>query len=260
MPHQRINGNLLCRNRDEYGELVVAEEGNMRSLYFGNGMLQSTIQIDQLDLLLEDYTEAMMAALLFGDPRTVLLIGLGGCSQVHFLLKALPDCAIDIVEIRQQVIDLSREFFFLPRSDKHLRIFHASGSDFMIDRAHPGSYDMILVDAFDESGPAAALLEKDFLSACRNRLNQGGVFVMNLWNSPGYDFPARYNTICEAFHGNVLKLLLAESYQNAIVFGFKDSETCRNLPDYRRGARDLQAKHGINFPRYLKQLYWQFVG
>jgi len=256
---RRIPGAILCRRRDEYGEIIVAEEGNKRTLYFGDGINQSTIRTDRPDVLLEDYNEAMMSSLIFtGEPLSILLIGLGGCSLVHFLLKAFPHCALDVVEIRQQVIDLAREYFFLPAENDSVRIFHAAGGDFIRDcAADSRNYDMIIVDAFDEAGPAASLLEKEFLSACRMRLNAHGVFVINLWNGPGQNFTGMYKSVQDAFENNTLKLLLAESYRNAVAFGFKDPANCGNLPEYRRIAADLQGRHGINFPRYLKNLYWQ---
>ncbi|MBI5848078.1 MAG: fused MFS/spermidine synthase [Nitrospirae bacterium] len=259
MGKDRIKGDEICRRRDEYGEIIIAEEGNKRTLYFGEGIIQSTIQTDRPDLLLEDYNEAMMSGLLFKcEPESVLLIGLGGCSLVHFLLKALPDSAIDVVEIRQQVIDLSKDYFRLPADNTNLRIFHAAGEDFIgLRRAYSHNYDIIIVDAFDETGPAAPLLDKDFLSSCRMQLNKNGVFIMNLWNSPKHDFHALYKSIQDAFENNTLKLLLSESYRNAVAFGFENPAACRHLPDYRCTAADLQRKHRINFPRYLKHLYWQ---
>ena len=163
-----IPGTVICRRRDEHGEIVIADNGNMRSLYFG-GVMQSAIRTDVPDLLLEDYHEAMMSALLFHDaPRSILLIGLGGSSLVHFLLKAAPDAVLDVVEIRQLVIELSREFFLLPHEDARLRITHAAGNAYIRLHAKTKRYDMIIVDAFDESGPAASLLEKDFFppAAC----------------------------------------------------------------------------------------------
>ncbi len=254
----RIHGAEIFRCRDEYGEIIVAEEGNKRSLYFGDRILQSTIRIDRPDLLLEDYNEAMMSALLFNtEPRSVLLIGLGGCSLVHFLLKGFPDCAIDVVEIRKEVIDLSKAFFLLPSENTNLRIFHAAGDDFIRNQGANAKYDIIIVDAFDEAGPAASLVEKDFLSSCRMRLNADGVFVINLWNSPGHNFPAHYSSIQDAFGDGTLKLFVSESYRNAVAFGFQNPAACRNLPEYRGTAADLQKKYVINFPKFLKYLYWQ---
>lgn len=255
----KIQGSVIDRRRDEQGEIIVTEDGDRRTLYFGKGIMQSTIRIDRPDLLLEDYHEAMMSSLIFNsEPASVLLIGLGGCSLVHFLLKALPDLALDIVEIRKQVIDLAKEYFFLPPEKPNLRIVHASGVDFIEHRASDlRKHDMIIVDAFDESGPAASLLDKDFLSSCRRQLSRSGIFVMNLWNSPEHDFPARYRSIQDAFENNALKLLLSESYRNAVAFGFNDPAMRHHLLDRRFKADDLQGRHGINFPRYLKYLYWQ---
>jgi spermidine synthase len=89
MTESKIKGAVICRRRDEYGEIIVAEEGNKRTLYFGEGIIQSTIRTDRPYVLLEDYNEAMMSGLIFqSEPISVLLIGLGGCSLVHFLLKA----------------------------------------------------------------------------------------------------------------------------------------------------------------------------
>ncbi len=255
----RIKGAVICRRRDKYGEIIVTEEGDKRTLYFGAGIMQSTIRTDRPDLLLEDYNEAMMSALMFkSDPRFVLLIGLGGCSLLHFLLKALPDCAVDVVELRRQVIDISRDFFLLPTENTNLRIFHAAGGDFVACRgANSRNYDMIIVDAFDETGPAVSLLEKGFLFSCRTHLNENGVFIINLWNGPGHNFSALYNSIQDAFGNNTLKLLLAEAYRNAVAFGFKNPASCRSLRGYRDTAVELQNKYRINFPRYLKYLYWQ---
>lgn len=259
MPENRIKGAVICRRRDEHGEIIVAEEGDRRTLYFGEGIVQSAIRTDRPDLLLEDYHEAMMSALIFEtEPRSVLLIGLGGCSLVHFLLKALPGCAVDVVEIRLQVIELARDFFRLPAENANLRVFHAAGGDFIGQRSagSPG-YDMIIIDAFDETGPAASLLEMIFLSSCRMRLNKNGLFVINLWNSPAHNFPALYRSIQAAFENNALKLLLSESCRNAVAFGFENPAACRHLPDYRGRAADLRSKYRINFPGYLKHLYWQ---
>jgi spermidine synthase len=255
----RIKGTVIHRRRDEFGEIIIAEEGNRRTLYLDEGIAQSTIQTDRPDLLLEDYNEAMMSALIFNcKPASILLIGLGGCSLVHFMLKAFPDCALDIVEIRRQVIDLSREFFYLPAERANLRLFCAEGGDFIAHRrADSCNYDMIIVDAFDENGPAASLLDKNFLSSCRMQLNKNGVFVINLWNSPEYNFLSRYKSIQGAFDNNTLKLLLSESYRNAVAFGFENPVAHHHLLNYRCRAADLQSKHGINFLLYLKYLYWQ---
>ncbi len=250
MSGKKIRGAIIGHFRDSCDEIVVADDGGTRSLYFGD-VLQSSIRLDRPGTLIEDYHRAMMSALIFrDDPRTVLLIGLGGCSVVHFLLNAFPECGVDVVEISQKVIDLAYDFFLLPREDPHLRIFHASGVDFIGKNRDAGeTYDLIIVDAFDESGPAVSLLEKDFLIACRKRLSDDGIFVVNLWSRPKDNFPALYASLGEGFGNNRLKLLLSEAYWNTIAFAVADPALFHDLPSYRRKARTLEQKHDINFPK-----------
>ena len=159
MGEKRIKGEILKHCRDEFGEIFVAEKDGTRSLYFGDGILQSSIRLDQPGSIIDEYNQSMMSFLLFlREPRSVLLIGLGGCSLVHFLLRAFPSCALDVVEIRRHVIDLAYEYFLLPKLNPNLRIHHTAGQDFVgLQIGESGNYDLIIVDAFDDDGPAAAL-------------------------------------------------------------------------------------------------------
>jgi len=255
---RKIDGTIVRHCRDEFGEIIVADDGVIRSLYFED-VLQSCIRLDQPAHLIHEYNQAMMSSLIFKDePRSVLLIGLGGCSLANFLLTAFPSCAIDVVEIRENVIDLARGYFLLRTEKANLTIFHAAGQVFIRQNKEGcGIYDIILVDAFDEGGPAASLLENDFLLACRERLAEGGVFVINLWRRPKDNFPAHYAAIREAFGNNAMKLDVSELCWNTIVFGFADPTPVADLNARKPAARTLQQKHGINFPKYLKSLYWQ---
>jgi spermidine synthase len=258
MGGKKIKGDIVHWSRDEYGEVVVADDGGVRSLYFGD-ILQSSIRLDRPGTLIEDYSRAMMCPLIFrDDPRSVLLIGLGGGSLVHFLLGAFPDCSIDVAELRKQVINAARDFFLLQVGTPNLEISHAAGEDLVRRQADRGrTYDLIIVDAFDEDGPAASLLENDFAASCLAGLNEGGIFAINLWSRPRDNFPAAYEILRQAFGNNALKLLPGEAYWNAVVLGSGTPGIFVDLPSYRPAARQLRQKYGIDFPKYLKFLYWQ---
>jgi len=259
MTERKIKGAIVCHRRDEYGEIIVAEEGAKRSLYFGEGILQSSLRLDQPGRLLEGYNQAMISSLIFKhDPRSVLLVGLGGCSLVHFMLRAFPDCAVDVVEIRQQVIELAYDFFLLPKKNDNLRIFHAAGQDFIVQQEKGcRNYELIIVDAFDNDGPAADLSEKTFLNACRQRLKDDGICSFNLWSRPKDNFPSLYAAIQKSFEGNTLKLLPDEVSWNAIVFGFIRPLLSQDMAGYRQMARTLEEEYDINFTKYLSYLCWQ---
>ncbi len=255
---RKIDGTVVYHCRDEFGEIIVADDGVIRSLYFED-VLQSRIRLDHPAFLVDEYNRAIMSSLMFkDDPKTVLLIGLGGCCLANFLLSSFPSCAIDVVEIRQKVIDLAFDHFFLRPEGEGLRIFHDSGHAFMGQKGTGReTYDMILVDAFDEDGPAASLLGPDFLLACRGRLEERGVFAINLWSRPKDNFPAVYAALREAFGNNAMKLNVSELCWNTIVFCFAGKMPVADLSALKPAARTLQQKHGINFPKYLKSLYWQ---
>jgi spermidine synthase len=259
MSEIKIKGSILKHCRDEYGEIFVAENDGTRSLYFGDGILQSSIRLDNPGSIIDNYNQSIMSCLLFlEEPRSVLLIGLGGCSLVHFLLRTFPGCAVDVVEIRKQVIDLAYEYFLLPKWNPNLRIFHAAGQDFVRQQAEEnGNYDLIIVDAFDDDGPAAALSVTPFIDTCRSRLKEGGICVMNLWHRPKDNFPRLHASFQEVFGGNTLKLIPDEKCWNVIVFGFNGPVDSGDLASYRQKARTFEQAYHINFPKYLKYVSWQ---
>lgn len=257
-----IRGNIICRQQDRFGEISVADYAGVRSLYFGDGVLQSCLSLEQPHTLLMDYSKAMMSALVFKPkPESILLIGLGGGSLVHFLLQACPDSFLEVVEVSAAVISLAQEYFFLPPENEQFSIVQAAGENFIEQRAKEGrQYDLILIDAFDEAGPAAVLTGGPFLDACRSRLRADGICAMNLWNRLQDNFPRMFATLGTAFKGHALKLPLGEIHENAIVFGFENPALYRDLAVYRPEARRLQKEWGVDFPRFLKQLYRQNFG
>lgn len=257
MSRKIVKGEIVHWGRDEYGELAVADNDGVRSLYFGD-VLQTSIRLDRPEDLVEEYSRAIMSPFVFrNDARKALLVGLGGGSLVHFLLRAFPDCLVHVVELRRQVIEIARDFFFLLSEGPNLEIFHAAGEEFLSEKADSEHYDLIFVDAFDDDGPAGSLLEKDFLALCRGRLSESGIFAMNLWCRPKDNFPAVYESLKQAFGENTLKLQPGEAYWNTIVFGSNDGQLFLDLPSYRETARQLRRKCGVDFPKYLKLLYWQ---
>lgn len=258
MSKKSTYGKVICRRGDGSGEITVAEADGIRSLSFGDTE-QSRIRINQLDALMMEYYQAMMCALVFvNKPQSALMIGLGGGAIVNFLLQSCPFASIDAVEINEHIISLAHDYFFIPKQNPNLRIIHAAGQDFIKQQAECGRrYDLILIDAFNEDGPASLMVEGEFFDACRGLLNDRGIFVANLWTGPTHNFPAVYDNVNAAFADNTLKLMLSESYGNAIVFAFKDDSLYRNLPDYRQEARRLQMKWRINFPKFFKLLYYQ---
>jgi len=153
-----------------------------RSLYFGGRYLQSRMALHAPHLLLLPYTHYMMFSLLLAlKVQRVLLIGLGAGSLVRFLHHHFPTCVIDAVDNSEHIIKLARGYFQLPASNV-IRIHCLDGSHFF-DLAHPNAeYDMILLDAFDETGMATQIYAEPFIRSCAAALAPGGLLIANLWS------------------------------------------------------------------------------
>lgn len=240
--------------------ITVAEDGERRNLYLEGGVLQSSMLLGDPNGLYLEYSQAMMCALLFQPaPATVLAVGLGGGSLVKFLLEFSPAALIEAAEINPEVVRVAREYFMLPE-DERLRITVAPGEAVVAERLSAGCrYDLILVDAFDDHGPASALLGEEFLARSRALLADHGVFAMNLWNRPADNFPARRAALTNLFGQRLLTLLLANAGSNAIVFGFAGPLPAGNLMELKPAAREMGRRTGVNFPRWLRELYWQSI-
>lgn len=238
--------------------VTVADDGYRRSLYLDGDSMQSCMLLDDPEGLAMEYSQAMMCALFFqSEPARVLLVGLGGGSLVKFLLSACPAADIEVAEINPEIVEVARHYFFLPE-DQRLRITLAPGEEVISKRVAAGNhYDLLLLDAFDDDGPARALLDEQVLRGCSHLLGPHGVFAMNLWNRPKDNFPAIHATLATVFEERILKLALAENDNNAIVFGFTEPVQSKKLLRLKPVASALARRTGINFVRLLRQLHWQ---
>ncbi len=123
-----------------------------------------------------------MACLLMRDessfPRNILLIGLGAASLTKFLYRNCPLAHLTVVEIDARVVDAAREHFGLPHDPVRLNMVIGDGVDFMM--ASDQTFDLILVDGFNEHAHPGDLNSLSFYQACRSRLSNQGVLAVNL--------------------------------------------------------------------------------
>ncbi|MDP2064460.1 MAG: fused MFS/spermidine synthase [Burkholderiaceae bacterium] len=193
---------------------VARQEGRSLLLRFDMDTVQSSMNLDDPCVLELEYTRAMMLFLLFRPaPRHILMVGLGGGSLARYCHRHLPETEMTVVEINPHVIGL-RDDFLVPPDGPRFRVVQADGAAFV--RVTPLQFDVILVDGFHFDGQPDALGTLDFYSACRTRLAQCGVAVVNM------DSDAE---ICEpllgrlklAFDGGVTSIL-PEGGSNRVAF------------------------------------------
>ncbi|BCB26032.1 polyamine aminopropyltransferase [Sulfurimicrobium lacus] len=160
----------------------IRESRGLRTLHFDGRWMQGAMRITRpWDLELE-YTQVMMACLLMRDessfPRNILLIGLGAASLTKFLYRNCPLAHLTVVEIDARVVDAAREHFGLPHDPVRLNMVIGDGVDFMM--ASDQTFDLILVDGFNEHAHPGDLNSLPFYQACRSRLSNQGMLAANL--------------------------------------------------------------------------------
>lgn len=174
----RWRGNGACDTVRMSEQVKLHQNSQTISLSFESSLIQSCMRLDAPDELVLDYTRTMMGGLLFNpEPRSVLMIGLGGGSMLKYLHRHVPGADITAVEINQGVIDM-RHDFCLPPDSERLRIVCADGARFVAKP--PRQYDLILVDGFTGAGLPDALCTPSFYRHCRAALTPDGILVANV--------------------------------------------------------------------------------
>jgi spermidine synthase len=99
---------LVFSCHDEEGVIEVVDDLDTRALYFGTSARQSAMSPEEPHRLVLSYTRAMLSGLLFTrQPRSALVLGLGGGSLPRFLMHVFPTCRIDVVERRAKVVQVA---------------------------------------------------------------------------------------------------------------------------------------------------------
>jgi len=250
------DGLLVHQSQSDEGIIEVVDTGDMRSLHFGTFPRQSCMSLTTPHTLALSYTEAMMAALIFNaSPKRVLVIGLGGGSLVKFLLHHFPDCEIDVVEYRRDVVKVAYGYFQVPENDARLRIHVGDGYLFVQQQFYRDQtgYDMVLIDAYDHAGMADSVGIQAFFDACAALLRDSGVMSINLWGTNKPVFKQTMSRINTSFDGRSF-VLPVEDKGNVIAFATAQLVTLAALKKLKTHVDDLETQFGIHLPRSLYEL------
>jgi spermidine synthase len=253
------DGILIHQAQSDEGIIEVVDSGDNRALHFGTFPRQSCMRLSDPNYLDLTYTQSMMGCLLLNPmPRRVLVIGLGGGSLVKFLLHHFPQCVIDVVEYRRDVIEVAQQFFAVPRDEPRLNIIHGDGYQHV---SHcfletDLSYDLLLVDAYDHKGMAASVGVQAFFDACAGILSADGVMSINLWGTDRPTFNTTMQRINQSF-ANRSMLLPVESKGNVIALAMHSDVRQSDLKALRSHVDDWEMRYRVNLPKALQNLIRQ---
>lgn len=229
--------------------LTVSEERGVRTLHVGGEAIQSSMRLSDPFSLELEYTRCMMTFLLFHPrPRRALKIGLGGGSLVKFFWRRLPWLRTRVVELDERVVQVARAQFQLPADDGRLAVEIGDGAGALA----PECCDLLVVDAFADEHPPAALVSQAFFDAAWLALEEPGAMVLNLMNDdPQLD--RRIQRVERAFGGVVLALPALYD-PNVIVIALKGAPARLAWDELARRAHALERRFGLPLPRYLPRL------
>lgn len=182
-----VMGKEIHRAVDEWGAVVVYENFGERFLSFDSFFEQSCASMTTPFLPVHEYAQAMLVALVFGEPKHVTLLGLGGGTLATCIHHYFDDVTIHAVELRHIVIEAAFDYFYLPKSPR-LTVTH-NDVQYFIKSAEAGSTDLIFSDLYNAHDMSPLQLQQTFIEQCYDLLSVDGWLVINFHHAPKIESP-----------------------------------------------------------------------
>jgi spermidine synthase len=164
----------LEKVKSEFQEIEVVESESFGKILLIDGIIMLT-DADEFC-----YHEMITHIPLCVHPKAqkVLVIGGGDGGTVREILKHDSVNEVDVCEIDEKVIEISRRHFpYLANSfnDPKVKVYCEDGNKFI--KNHQDEYDIIIVDSSDPVGPAEVLFRREFYEAMYQALKNNGIVV-----------------------------------------------------------------------------------
>ncbi len=176
---------LLHQSQNEFGQLMVLDSKTTRILAFGDNDEQSKLLKLSPHIPQHTYVQAMLLVLLFCQPKSAIVLGLGGGGLIHALRHFDSGIKLTGVEINPDVIEVAKRYFQLPIGKK-LKLINQDASDFLAEGSHK-RVDLIFADLYNFDGADSAQHSKTFIEQSAALLKSDGFLVINGWKEQKFD-------------------------------------------------------------------------
>lgn len=231
------------------------EEGRIRHLHLGSGSLciQGSIDLDKPTRLVHEYTEQMMAVLLFVDPQDVpdlhaMQLGLGAGSLTRFCTQKLGVRAT-VIEIDPEVVQACQRWFGLAGEHPLLRIVLADAATEIQQPQWWGMVDVLHVDVYDHDAARPVLDDAPFYAHCRRMLSPKGCMAVNVFGESSH-VEGTIERIAHSFGNAALWKFPTTRYGNTVVL----AQYTPTHPGGEDRASAIQARWGLPARRWLRAL------
>lgn len=167
----------MYEHTSAYHRFQVVENAAWRTLVFERNQ-QSSMALDdpfETDIEYVEYFHLAMA--VKPHAARTLVIGLGGGTVVKRMWRDYPRMSIDAVEIDEEIVEVAHDLFALP-VDERIRVVVGDGRVFL--QSSIDTYDIVIVDAFDDDRIPRHLTTEEFMREVRDHLTPDGAAVWNV--------------------------------------------------------------------------------
>ena len=164
---------------------VVEQPSGRRDLELNEGQAVHSMKRPGTFLTDNIWDEYLVApfAVLDGPPGRVAILGNAAGTTARAYGHFFPETFVDGVEIDGELTDIGREYFDM--RNPRLRTFTDDARPYL--RRTDERYDAILVDAYRQPYIPFYLATREFFELARDRLNPGGVLLVNAGHPEGND-------------------------------------------------------------------------
>ena len=168
---------LLYEGESVYNYLQIREDE--REVILSTNVLfgvQSVMMKDDgLTGMYYDYALAAPAMAEEQEAPEILVLGNGTGTYAKQCLRYYPLCSVEGVEIDAAITDLAARYFAMPGN---VKVTEYDGRAFL--QAVDKTYDVILVDAYQDITIPFQMSSVEFFDLVKARLNPGGIMAVNL--------------------------------------------------------------------------------
>ena len=191
-----LNGDVLIKQKSQYQEIIVIENEYYGRALMLDGCWMTSLKDEKY------YHECLVhpAVSSIDEKSNVLIIGGGDGGTVRECIKYSQISKIDLVEIDEEVIKISKKFLKEiggeAWNDKRLEI-HVDDGVKWVKKIGDNIYDVIFIDSSDPSEFSNLLFSDSFYKECKRILTSKGILATQS------ESPESFKNI----HINILKTL-----------------------------------------------------
>jgi len=267
---KKFGGEVIFETEDAFGTVQVVQNEKGRHLHLDTLPQQSTLLPERPEKLAPKLNEVMMLSLLFNpEPKSALILGMGGGGLAKFLCSSFPECRIDAVELSPAVVQAAYDYFDLPKEER-LSV-HTEDALAFVEKEKK-TYDLIIVDLFLGDGISNLVTDTRLFGHCHRLLSKGGILCWNTWKrTPEKLMVAALEALCLFFEDHLMILPVdgGELFEidgtscadtgNNIFFLFKKPLLKLTAEQLLKNAERLKESTGEEFPELFRS-YNRFKG